>query len=128
MEIIAVGSLAESATILKNNRERTALWEKTGALAADMESGALALTAEEKGAAFLAVRVIADCADDPVPPFVARSIDDWGRINWLRLLFGAFLRPGDWKILANLNRHFKASQATLKAVSDQAGPDFKAFS
>lgn len=127
MELIAVGSLAESPTILKNPRERTALRDKTGALAADMESGALALAVEEKGAAFLAVRVIADCAEDPVPLFVARSIDDWGRVNWLRLLFGAFLRPGDWKILATLNRHFKASQTTLKAVSDTAGPDFKAF-
>lgn len=128
MGIITVESLAESPTILKDRRERTALREKTGALAADMESGALARAAEDKDAAFLAVRVIADCAEDPVPPFVASSIDDWGRVNWLCLLFGAFLRPGDWKALATLNRHFKASQATLKAVSELAGPDFKAFS
>jgi len=128
LEMIASGSLAESPTILKNNRQRSALKNKTGALAADMESGALALAALEKNAPFLAIRVIADCADDPIPEFVSQSIDEWGRIKWFRFFPGALLRPGEWKNLARLNRHFKSSLATLKAVCDQAGPDFQAFS
>ena len=128
LEMIAVGSLAEGPTILKNNHERSALKNKTGALAADMESGALALAAMEKNAPFLAIRVIADCTDDPIPDFVSHSIDEWGRIKWFRFLSGALFKPGEWKNLARLNKHFKSSMATLKAVCHQAGPHFQAFS
>ncbi len=127
LEIIALGPLAESPTILKNNHQRSALKNKTGALAADMESAALALAAEEKNAPFMAIRVIADCADDPIPEFVSHSIDEWGRIKWFRFFSSALLRPGEWKNLVRLNRHFKSSVAAMKAVCDQAGPDFQAF-
>ncbi len=128
LETVALGSLAETPTILENNEERTVLRNKSGSLVADMESGALALAAMEKKAPFLAIRVIADCVDDPVPEFVTQSIDEWGRVKWLRVLSNALLRPGEWKNLARLNKHFKSSMSTLKAVCAQAGPDFQAFS
>ncbi len=127
MGVIATGVLAESPEILKNKIERVILGERTGALGADMESGALALAANEKGVPFLAIRAIADDADAQFPDFVSRSIDDWGRIKWLRFVIGASLNPGEWKALSNLNRCFTAAQTTLKEVSVHTGPDFHAF-
>jgi adenosylhomocysteine nucleosidase len=115
------GALACPPAVLRTPAEKRAL-AALGAVAADMESGAVAEAARRAGVPWVAVRVIADDATTTVPGSVAASIDDEGRVR-LGRLFGALLRqPGDVLALPGLASGFRRATETLRAVAKMAGP------
>lgn len=111
------GLLAEADRVLKNGREKAALFRKTGALAADMESAAAAEAAAAAGLPFSAVRVILDDSMDSIPACVLTSVDEYGRFRFSRFIRKLSLReiPGlavpalhQWRAHAVLKRIGKA--------------------
>ncbi|MCR6632763.1 MAG: purine phosphorylase [Magnetospirillum sp.] len=68
----------------------------TGAVAVDMESGAVARVAREAGLPFLALRAIADPAWRDLPPAVLRIIDGQGRIRLRAAALALALHPCPW--------------------------------
>lgn len=68
-----VGAVAASERIVDTRAEKRAL-AAGGALAVDMESGAVAAVAREFGLPFLVLRAVADRADDEIPAAAAAAL------------------------------------------------------
>jgi len=122
------GRLAESANIISSSKEKQQLQAFTQALAADMESVAVAKTAAQKSLPFLAIRTIADPANMDLPQAIARAVNAEGDIVMSRLLLSLVLHPTELPRLIRLGMYFNAAKSTLKRVSQRLDElaDFKA--
>jgi adenosylhomocysteine nucleosidase len=118
----ATGALVETRVLLTEPRQKHALCKRTGAIAADMESAALAAVAQEAGVGFMAIRAVADGADMVIPRVAIKAVDDCGRLALAGLLAGLICYPQEWRHLGRLSRGFHAAQATLAAVAAYARP------
>lgn len=104
--------LAASAPLTQADA-KLAAFNASGAVAVDMESGAVARVAAETGLPFLAVRAIADPAWRSVPPRLCRTIDGQGRIRPLAAAAALALHPLAALLLA---ADARAAFAALRAV------------
>jgi adenosylhomocysteine nucleosidase len=117
----AEGILAETPAVLARGEEKSALFRTTGAIAADMESAAVARVARERKMPFLAVRVIMDEGKSDISGGILQAIDEFGRLRLpglLKLLAG---NPGELAAVVRMGRAFHAARRTLMRVSCQAG-------
>jgi adenosylhomocysteine nucleosidase len=105
--LTATGPVAQPA-----DKER--LWRATGALAVDMESYWLAGVCREEGVPFLAVRVVLDPQEAPLPPFAVALGQAGGRL--LRIV-QVMLRP--WRVprLVALAGGLAAAKRSLAAFA-----------
>jgi adenosylhomocysteine nucleosidase len=115
------GILAESTTVLADCADKIALFQRTGAIAVDMESASIALAAKEAGVPFIVIRAIMDGAEMPIPRSALNSIDKFGRVRPLRLLSCLVRRPAELMALLRLGQNFEAARTTLITVVRQAG-------
>jgi hypothetical protein len=90
------GALAHSSVVLSGPAEKAALFLKSGAAAADMESYEVAEVAERRGIPFVALRAIADTAHDTVPSVGIASMGTDGRARVGAAVLGAITHP--WQI------------------------------
>ena len=90
------GRLLTSARSVGSVEDKAALFERTGAVAVDMESAAIAEVAEQHGLPFLAVRVVVDSAGDVLPAAVTAAADT--KATWSPALSELSLwRPMSWR-------------------------------
>ena len=61
------GVICSVTEVLETSEDRSALWQKTGALAVDMESAAIRRSAEPWKIPVLVLRFITDAVNDPLP-------------------------------------------------------------
>lgn len=115
------GSLAESGIPLENSLEKKILFERTGAIAVDMESVAVAKAAQEGGVPFMAIRAVADTANTTLPQTALRAIDAFGELNLLAFLTGFVSHPAELFDTIRLGRKFRAAHVTLSEVAKLAG-------
>lgn len=115
------GAMACPPTLLRTPADKRAL-AALGAVAADMESSAVADAARRAGVPWLAVRAIADGARVTVPDSVGASIDARGRVRLMRLVMALMRRPADVAALPALATGFRAASQTLRTVAAMAGP------
>lgn len=107
------GPLAQSDTIIANAADKVALAARTGAVAVDMESAAVAAVAREHGLPCAVLRAVADPADQTLPAIVLNHTDADG-VTHIPGLLGALLRaPGQLPDLLALGRQFAAALASL---------------
>ncbi len=112
------GALLTVDSPLATPARKAAAAEATGAVAVDMESGAIAAVAADAGLPAMAVRVVADGAADSLPPGVERWIDATGRRRAAPIASAA-LRPSRWSVLARLARRHRVAQRALTRVARQ---------
>ncbi len=117
------GPLAESPTVLQTPAEKAILFRQTGAIGVDMESATVAAVAQEGGVPFLAVRVVADSTDITLPSSALQACDEFGRLNFLKLIRGIAARPAELFLLFRVARDYRAAQKTLTLVARLAGSD-----
>lgn len=115
------GALLTVDTPLDTPARKAAAARTTGAVAVDMESGAIAAVATGAGLPTMAVRVVADGAADSLPPGVERWIDDTGRRRPAPIAAAA-LRPSHWPVLARLARRHRVAQRALTRVAQRLAP------
>ena len=96
----ARGRIADSQTMVATPAARAALAAKTGAIAVDMESAAIAKVAAERGIPFAAIRVITDGPGDTM-------VIDWDR----------YRRPD----ASNPEGHMRTTAAVLSALRSPQG-------
>jgi adenosylhomocysteine nucleosidase len=120
---VSGGTLAESPHLVPGPPEKQALFAATGAVAADMESAAIARAAAAAGRPFLAVRAIADSASMALPQAVIASLTPRGNAQLGKLLGYSLRHPAQFIELARLGRAFGAAMATLRQVRELAGTD-----
>ncbi len=88
-----------------------------GAVAVDMESGAIATAAARAGAPCAVVRVVVDESSDALPASAAGFVDRHGQPR-LGAALGAALRPAEWASFLLLARRYRTARRTLDRVSD----------
>ncbi len=113
---------AGSDAIVATRDAKRALGARTGALAVDMESHAVAEAAARAGLPFLVVRVIADRSDQVIPRAAHAAIDAQGEVRHLALLGRLSARPWEIASLLALGRSSARGLATLRRVAALA-PD-----
>jgi adenosylhomocysteine nucleosidase len=112
-----IGGLTESASIVSSNKEKQHLHTITQAIALDMESAAIAKTAQEKNLPFLTIRVIVDPATMNMPAAINYAINDHGEISLKKLALFIALHPNELIDLIRLGFYFNAAKSSLKQVA-----------
>jgi len=120
--IIHTQALAESTAVLSNGAHKRALHLRSSAIAADMESAALAALARKAGVPFLVIRALSASAGARVPHWLTGSIDKTGRLAVGKALGWILTRPSDWGAIFGLALGFRAARATLANVSERIDP------
>lgn len=116
---LSVANLAASKQLVATRQQKQQIFQETGAVALDMESGAIAELAEINNLAFVAIRAIADPASMNLPNAIAHSLNDNGQVVLTRLLTYLISHPWEIPGLIKLGLHFNAAQKTLKIVAKQ---------
>jgi adenosylhomocysteine nucleosidase len=116
--------LATAPAILDTAGAKAAIFRRTGAAAADMESTAVAEVAAEHELPLLVIRVVLDAAAITLPGSLGRMIDDSGRVRVGKLLIRTVFDPRDWPRWPVLVRSFNAARHAMRTVWSLAKPDF----
>lgn len=117
--IVHTGCLAESPCIVSSGKDKKQLHAKTGAIALDMESIAVAKIATQHALPFLAIRAIVDPVNMNLPQAVSHSLNDQGDVVLSKLLIFLALHPAELPGLIKLGLHFNAAKNKLKWVAEQ---------
>lgn len=117
------GIIAGSATPVCDAEAKSALRRRTGAMAVDMESHAVAKAADAAAIPFVVVRAVADAADQRVPAFAMAGVDAAGNTRVLPVIAGLLRQPWALPDLLRLGRHFEAALAGLRHAAALASPD-----
>ncbi len=115
--VVTEGRLLTSPVAIGSPADKAAWLSKTGALAVDMESLAIAEAAQAGQLPFIAVRVIVDSAGDALPRAVAAAADREGHLHMWRLLGALAREPSDLKPLIRLGRRYRAASRSLAAIA-----------
>ena len=117
----ASGNIASSKEICASVTDKELLLKKTGALAVDMESAAIAEIATAHGLDFLVIRAISDKANTAIPEAVLNHTDNLGQPRILKFMLSCLLKPAQIKEIFVLAAGYKMG---LKSLSGLA-PDLK---
>jgi len=114
------GMLVESNKMVSGTEEKKAIAHGSGAIAVDMESAAIGRVASQAGIPFMAIRAVADSANEELPSCIAKAMTNRGRLQMKKLLPTLIPQPLLWPKLIRLGRHFHAATRTLRIVSEQS--------
>jgi adenosylhomocysteine nucleosidase len=120
--VTSPGLLAETRRMLETPRAKRRLGAATGAVAADMESAAVARVAAAAGVPFVVVRTVADDAGIALPPEVAAATTARGDVSTIRLLLQTLRRPASLGPLIRLGLRFRRAEGTMAAAAAALGP------
>ncbi|TPQ25090.1 phosphorylase [Methylomonas koyamae] len=118
-EKLAVGNgkLVTETRIVALSEDKQAIHRNTGAMALDMESGAIAKVASQSNLPCLVLRAIADPVALDLPPAVSRAMNEQGQVELGKLLRHLALHPWEVPALVKLGLHFHAAEKTLKTIA-----------
>jgi len=112
----ASGRLLCCVQAIDSSAAKAQAFAATGAVAADMESLAIARIAAERRLPFLAVRVIVDTAGDSLPRAVVRA-SRGGELRFARLAAGIARAPWEIAGLMRLAGRYRSALASLAAAA-----------
>jgi len=118
---ISCEPLAEAPAVLATATDKLDLRRTTGAVAADMESAAVAAVARAAGIPWIAVRAIADPAGDPLPTAVLDNIGEDGSIDPGAVLRSAATSLRQMRSLVHLGRHHARAGRAMRRLVQAAG-------
>jgi adenosylhomocysteine nucleosidase len=110
--------IAHAHEVLMTPAEKAEVLTQTGASVADMESYAVAETADAHGLPFTTVRVVADTAHDTLPPVVLSSTTAEGGVDVVKSVLGAITHPGQIPGLIQLGRRTRIAQVEMRRLAD----------
>ncbi len=113
------GALIASDKIISTAKEKQALHEKTGAIALDMESIAIAEIAQHYALPFLAIRAIADPASMDLPLAISKSLNEHGEVDIPKIIASLVFNPKEIPHLIQLAQYFQLAKNTLSNVAKQ---------
>lgn len=111
-----VGSVYGDTELMPDASHKCALRAWTGALAVDMESGAVAAVAAELGIPCVVIRAVADTADQGLPPAALLPLDTAGRPRLPAVLASVLWQPAQIPRLIGVARETQAAMRTLEQV------------
>lgn len=116
------GGLAGSDRAVATVSGKRALFAKSGALAVDMESHAVALAAQAAGVPLIVIRAVIDPADRALPKAVLGSIAPNGRARSGLVTARLMLRPWETLQVHRLRRDMTVALGALRALTTALGP------
>lgn len=117
------GAIASVPAVVAVPEEKAKLGARTGAVAVDMESAALARVAATGGVPFAAARVVLDLAHEALPlPRGGPMLDEVGRPRWARVLAQAWREPRLAPGIARLWLRRRAARIALARLVESAAP------
>lgn len=119
--ILVEGCLLSLPSPLLDGTAKMAMRQRHMAVAADMESAAVAAVASEHGLPFVALRAIIDEHDDDIPAAFQSGIDAWGRPQLLSMLALLGRHPGLLAHVPGLSRRMRKATRALHAAAEAAG-------
>lgn len=108
-----VGIIAGVDRVLASVEDKRAVALRTGAVAVDMESHAVA----SSGYKFVVLRAIIDPADRALPTSVLKAVDDQGEVRPLTLIANLLHAPTDLSALLALWRDHAAARRSLRRAA-----------
>lgn len=109
------GSLYSSSSVLETPDQKQKIFGKTGALAVDMESFAVAILCRERGIPYVSIRAIFDPFDWNLADLAAaQSIDAGGEVNKKGLAIGVCKNP---RLLLSLPKFQRAASFANKVIT-----------
>lgn len=120
------GALLNSQDVISTAQEKQAIYEKTGALAIDMESHAIAQVAQHYALPFLAIRAIADPSTMDLPVAISGALNDEGEIDMSKIVFSLARNPKEIPHLIQIGQYFQIAKQKLSTVASQL-PQIIAF-
>ena len=99
-----------------NTAGKRALFDRTGAVAVDMETAAVVCAASRSGLPFFAVRTICDSADVTIPESIYQCVDPQGRPRFSHLFRLIIRNPLLISYLLRMKRDFTAALAVAPQV------------
>lgn len=118
-----IGPMLHVEKVIASPQHKRDLHERFGALAVDMESGAVARVASEHGLPFIAVRVVLDGSNARLPRIALTAPDGSSGGSAGELLWRIARRPREWGTVYRLASCFRISGKAMKKVWRLAGPD-----
>ena len=118
---VRTGKLTQVTRVLRTPQDKRATHTETGAIAADMESAAIARAAKQADLPFLVTRVIADTLDMRIPDTLIDVLDPYGRPHLGRLFMNLLRHPGQLRLLMQLRNGFHRAQRILTQVRQLGG-------
>lgn len=115
------GKLATGKKVLTSLVEKNEFAKTTGAIAVDLESGAIAEVAKNSDIPFLAIRAISDPIEFSPPLALLNAVNSDGSANLGRILFLLLQRSVTLSTLLRLAREVRIARSTLSAVVLHAG-------
>jgi adenosylhomocysteine nucleosidase len=112
------GSIASSREICASIIDKKNLLDKTGGLAVDMESVAIAETATNNSLDFLVIRSIADTADVSIPEAVLKHTNNLGQPELSKFVLSCVLKPGQIRDISILAKNYKMALKTLNNIAE----------
>lgn len=113
---IQTGHLVETSVVLTSIHQKRSLATKRKAIAADMETAAVAETCSSHNIPWLAIRAISDSVKTRIPEGLEHAVDLAGRLPLNYLLTGIILHPKDWAAIIRLALGMHSALASLKAI------------
>ncbi len=110
-------TLAESSCLISSSAEKHTVHQATGAELLDMESIAIARSAQQAGIPCMVIRAIADPVEMDLPYAIQYALNAQGEIKLNKLLVYIATHPGEILALIRLGLHFNAAAKTLKSVA-----------
>ncbi len=120
----AQGVIASVHVAVASASAKQELYNRTGALAVDMESDIAARLADSHGLPFVACRVIVDPANRALPPAALVATRRDGSLNVPALLASLARQPKQISDLLRLAKDAKAARAALLRGRRMLGPGF----
>lgn len=108
------GTLLAGAAVVADVAEKARLFSRTGAVAVDLESGAVARVAARHGLPFAVLRAVCDPAHRTMPPAALMALNASGSIGLLRFLASVARQFGQVPALIALGRDAVAARAALR--------------
>jgi adenosylhomocysteine nucleosidase len=111
------GLLVGSSEAVASPTAKGELARRSGAVAVDMESVAVARVARERGLPFAVVRAIADPHDRELPAAAMAAVGPDGGVSIAGIVLGLLRHPGQLPALIRLSLDSAAGLATLSAAA-----------
>jgi len=111
------GLIVSNTEICSSIENKQSLYKNTGAVAVDMESGAIAEIAYSKKIDFITIRAISDDANTIIPGVVLNNTDPLGRPDLFPFLFSCIKQPGQIIDLFKLAKRYKKALSSLIEIA-----------
>lgn len=108
-----LGKVISTRQAVLTSEGKKSLYQKSGALAVDMECAAVAHSAREAGIPFFALRAVCDPCEQTIPPDISNSLNENGQIKPWFIMRKLLRRPSLVKDLLRTGRDYKTALSAL---------------